>query len=68
MLGNIIHGQYMESFLDPGKRTLQWVGYELFSWLEKYRLSPFLVEARKKKHETLINKDEGGKEVFLAQV
>ena len=54
----------MVSLLDQEKNTLQWVGCELLSWLEKNRFSPFLVEARK---ETLVSRHERGKEVFLAQ-
>lgn len=50
------------------KRGL-WSGWDvswLVGWLEKERLSPFLMEASK---ETLVNRDEWGKgkELFLAQ-
>lgn len=55
---------YMVSLLDQEKKTLQWVGCELLSWLEKNRFSSFLMKARK---DTLINRDEWGKEVSLAQ-
>ena len=54
----------MVSLLDQEKKTLQWVGCELLSWSEKNRFSSFLMKARK---DTLINRDEWGKEVSLAQ-
>lgn len=53
----------MVSLLDQEKRTLQWVGCELLSRSEDRFFPPFLGAARM---ETLVNRNEWGKEVFSA--